>query len=169
MAARKKNKKLSEIRALRASLQGILDQSVETPMVDRIYGERILDLVNGIIYRLNFVSGEDFDNYKISLECGVDYITLMSLRQRVDALIRYLDGKYFIHDSIARKDIKMSDDERKLNVGDDSVVMGAVTGSVGHRSVVIGGTDDQRKYDHKRLYGRRAQRSCWSWLHRYWS
>jgi hypothetical protein len=41
------------------------------------------------------------------------------------------------------KDRKMSDDERKLNVGDDSVVMGDVAGTVGHRSVVIGPTDNR--------------------------
>jgi hypothetical protein len=44
---------------------------------------------------------------------------------------------------IGGKDIQMSDDGRKVDVGDDSVVMGNISGCVGHRSVVIGPTDDR--------------------------
>ncbi len=41
------------------------------------------------------------------------------------------------------KDIRMGHGERRLNVGDDSVVMGNVAGTVGSRSVVIGPTDNR--------------------------
>ena len=37
----------------------------------------------------------------------------------------------------------MSDKEKKLNVGTDSVVMGDVSGNVGDRSVVVGPTDNK--------------------------
>lgn len=37
----------------------------------------------------------------------------------------------------------MSDNEKKLNVGKDSVVMGDVSGNVGDRSVVVGPTDNK--------------------------
>ena len=44
---------------------------------------------------------------------------------------------------IGGREIEMSNSERKLSVGDDSVVMGNVSGTVGHRSVVIGPTDNR--------------------------
>ena len=37
----------------------------------------------------------------------------------------------------------MSDKKDELNVGDDSVVVGKVSGNVGDRSVVVGATDDK--------------------------
>lgn len=45
--------------------------------------------------------------------------------------------------TISRLGGKMENNDKKMDIGDDSVVMGNVSGKVGNRSVVIGPTDDR--------------------------